>query len=246
MNKSEFESLSVLQNSNIFSQRESGITHTPLETENLFFSLIKSGNVEKVKESVNLLSSSLVVGKLSSDETRQVKYWAVCLITLATRSAVSGGVDETSAFNFSDETIFKIDSMENKSEIFPYLIERCIELTQMVSENKIKADYPHVIKKCIHHINTNLHERLSVEELGKVCGLSGDYLSSYFKKITGNNLVSYIKTQRLKEAEKMLLNNYSVSEVAYYLGFCSESYFIKCFKEEFGITPKQYFKNRKI
>ncbi len=41
----------------------------------------------------------------------------------------------------------------------------------------------------------------------------------------------------------MLDNNVgNVSEVAYSVGFSDPKYFTKCFKAEFGITPREYAK----
>lgn len=41
---------------------------------------------------------------------------------------------------------------------------------------------------------------------------------------------------------QMLRNGYSVSETAYASGFNDVSHFRNCFKEEFGMSPKQYAK----
>jgi transcriptional regulator GlxA family with amidase domain len=46
---------------------------------------------------------------------------------------------------------------------------------------------------------------------------------------------------RLHHAKKMLeQNELTVNEVAYRAGFSSHAYFSKCFREEFGRTPKEY------
>lgn len=236
------ESIEILDDNKIFSERESGVTHTPYETETMFFSLIKHGNVEGVKNGIEQLLSSnkIVAGRLSEDTLRQTKYWAVCCVTLATRYAVQGGLDETAAFNFSDECIMKIDVLKSSTEILAFLKDRCIELTKLVFASSHTKDCPYAVKKCVHYINTNLHNRLSLDILAKECGISPDYLSVIFKKYMKLSVSQYIKKQRLNTARDMLNGKYSCSDVAYYLGFCSESYFIKCFKEEFGITPAKY------
>ncbi|MGN0467680.1 MAG: helix-turn-helix domain-containing protein [Acutalibacteraceae bacterium] len=233
--------ISVLETSEIFSQRENGLTHTAYETEVLFYNCIKSGDCEKTKEMMDfILSQNIVAGKMSNDALRQMKYWAVCCITLATRYAIAGGLDETTAFNYSDEAIMKIDVMENKAEIMALLKKLCLELTTLVSKSGKNASYPYAVRRCLHIINTRLHEKLSLKMLADECSLSPDYLSALFKKTTGVTLTAYIKEKRLEAAKDMLQKKYATSEVAYFLGFCSESYFIKCFREHFGITPKKY------
>ena len=241
------EEIKVLSDSEIFSERESGVTHTPYETEVMFYNCIKNGDCEKAEKMMNLLlSQSVIVGRLSDDPLRQMKYWAVCSITLGTRYAIAGGLDETTAFNYSDEIICKIDRMTSAEEIFVLLKDTCINLTSLVAESKNKVSYSAAVRKCIHFINTNLHEKLSLELLSKKCNLSPDYLSALFKKEVGQTIISYIKDKRLEAAKDMLYSGQDTSSTAYYLGFCSESYFIKCFREKFGITPKKFALGKKL
>ena len=96
------------------------------------------------------------------------------------------------------------------------------------------------MRKCLHYIQTNLHSRLTADVLAKECALSPDYLSVLFKKHVGVPLSAYIRRQRLVAARDLLLTGKSLSEIAYDLGFCSESYFIRCFRAEFGETPRLF------
>lgn len=242
----EKEGFKVLESSESFSQRESEFKHTPYQTEVMFYSCIKDGNTKKATETMNeLLSQTVVIGKLSMDGLRQMKYLAVCCITLATRYAISGGLNESTAFRFSDEAILKIDSFQNAHEIIALLKKLCFELTELVAKSKASASYPYAVRHCIQIIDSRLHEKLSLKILADECGLSPDYLSSLFKKTTGQTVSSYVRKTRL-EASKEMLKKYATSEVAYYLGFCSESYFIKCFREQFGITPQKYISQNRI
>ena len=47
----------------------------------------------------------------------------------------------------------------------------------------------------------------------------------------------YLRSYRLQEGMKMLGNGSSVADAAYSVGFLSLSYFAKCFKAQFGVTP---------
>lgn len=241
MNKKDILKIEVLETSKAFDQRESGITHTPYETELAFYNCIKAGDRTKAEFMISeLLSKSVVAGRLSSDSLRQMKYWAVCCITLATRYAIEGGLDEMTAYNYSDESIMKIDSMNNEEEIMMFLRRLCLEITGQVSLCKNKNDYPYIVRKCINYINENLHGKITAKDLASLCSLSSDYVCLLFRKSVGMSVRDYVKKQRLIVAKDMLSEHKSISEIAYYLGFCSESYFIKCFKAEFGITPRKY------
>lgn len=231
--------ITVLEESDLFMQRESGRTHTPYETEQLFYSCIRAGDTERVGVLMQtLLRQTIVAGKLSNDPLRQMQYWAVCCVTLATRCAIQGGLDETTAFNRSDESILQIDRMRDPQEILRFLQSLCLQITSLVRDSRLDRNAPQAIRKCLHYIQTHLHGRLTAGVLAKECALSPDYLSALFKKHVGTPLSVYIRRQRLSAARDLLLTDKSLSEIAYDLGFCSESYFIRCFRTEFGETPR--------
>ena len=231
--------IEVLENSDLLTERESGRTHTPFETEQLFYDCIRSGDVARTKQMMqHLLSQTVVAGKLSNDPLRQMKYWAVCCITLATRAAIAGGLDETTAFNLSDESIRTVDAKTAPQDILPFLQKLCLELTGLVAHSRSQRAYPPAVRRAIHYIHANLHSKLSMASVAEVCGLSPDYLGALFKSCVGQPLGAYLRNERLKAAKQMLAQTQrSTSEIAYLLGFCSESYFIKCFREAFGCTP---------
>lgn len=67
------------------------------------------------------------------------------------------------------------------------------------------------------------------------------------KAITGYNVNNLIREIRLKKAAQLLrMKGYTVTEVMYDVGFNHRSYFSKCFKELFGMTPKEYAKQNQI
>lgn len=67
------------------------------------------------------------------------------------------------------------------------------------------------------------------------------------KGITGQTPNDFILNIRLKKAQILLkqIDTKTVSEIAYEVGFNSPSYFIKRFRELFGVTPAQYQKGEK-
>ena len=227
-----------LETSDLFLERESGRLHTPYETEQRFYACIESGDADRVQVMMQqLLAGAVVAGRMAEHPLTRMKYWAVACITLATRAAIRGGMDETEAFNYSDENIFKIDRMSDEGAILRYLQEICVRLTARVAESRRTRSYPPAIRKCLHYIHANLHVELSAAILAAQCGLTPAYLSRLFASAVGCSLRAYVRDCRLRYAKEMLAGEKSTSEIAYDLGFCSESYFIKCFREAYGITP---------
>jgi len=88
-------------------------------------------------------------------------------------------------------------------------------------------------------IEQNLSDSdLSVETVGAELGLSRVQLYRKVKALTGQSPVELLRTARLQKGRELLqTTDKNVSEVAYEVGFTAPSYFTKCFKDEFGISP---------
>lgn len=78
----------------------------------------------------------------------------------------------------------------------------------------------------------------SVERLGEEIGLSRVQLYRKVKVLTGKTPVELLRKARLMKARTMVTTtDRSIAEIAYVTGFTSPSYFNKCFKDEFGVSP---------
>ena len=81
---------------------------------------------------------------------------------------------------------------------------------------------------------------LGVETIGMELGLSRVQLYRKVKALTGQSPVELLRTVRLHKARRLLQDSVkSISEVAYEVGFTSPSYFTKCFRDEFGVSPSE-------
>ena len=69
------------------------------------------------------------------------------------------------------------------------------------------------------------------------------HLSNIIKEETGKSLHQFLIYYRLRLARDLLLTTqYSISEIAWRCGFGSTAYFIKLFRQNIGMTPKEYRK----
>jgi YesN/AraC family two-component response regulator len=83
-------------------------------------------------------------------------------------------------------------------------------------------------------------ENISVEELARQMLISRVQLHRKLKALTDQNVTDFVRDYRLDRAMSMLRNQEGlVYEVAYKVGFGSEKYFSRAFKEKFGISPSQ-------
>jgi len=83
-------------------------------------------------------------------------------------------------------------------------------------------------------------EDFTVEQLGREVGMSRSQLHRKLTALIDQSATEFIRSYRLHRAKEMISREAgSISEISYAVGFGSPSYFSKCFREEFGMTPSQ-------
>lgn len=228
-----------------YSLLEAEKKHTAYETEVIFYGCIENGDIDGTEKMLSALWNNIVVGRMSYNDLRQMQYFAVCCITLAIRAAIRGGISEIKAYNLSDEYIQKIDSMMKASDIAEFLSKKAIELAELVSKNSRKRIAHPIVKKAAHYIEENLYQKITPAQIAEYCSVSKDHLSLLFRQNTGETIAKYIIREKLCESRRLINRGLTNSQIAYQLGFCSESHFIAKYKACYGITPGEERKNIK-
>jgi signal transduction histidine kinase/DNA-binding response OmpR family regulator len=107
------------------------------------------------------------------------------------------------------------------------------------SSNKIDRKF---ISQFTAIVEDNLsNEEFSVDDICRKIGISRVQLYRKVKALIGYNVNDYILTVRLQKAKFLLSHeDYSISDVAFKVGFSSQGYFSTVFKSKFGVTPKSF------
>ncbi|MDX8340432.1 tetratricopeptide repeat protein [Draconibacterium sp. IB214405] len=102
-----------------------------------------------------------------------------------------------------------------------------------------KKDKIPLSQKLEEEVEKNLNnENFGVELLAQALGMSRSGLHRNLQKHTGQSISQFIREYRLKRGLEYLKNGeFTVSEVAYKVGFNSPSYFTSCFTDYFGYAP---------
>ena len=83
----------------------------------------------------------------------------------------------------------------------------------------------------------------SVDALASDLCMSRANLHRKMRAIIGQTPTDFIRNQRLERAAHLLrTTSHSVNEISNLVGFSYASYFTKCFKEKYGVLPKDYVK----
>ena len=96
------------------------------------------------------------------------------------------------------------------------------------------------LKPAIDYVHTHLHEDLSLVQIAKVINISPTYFASLFKCTMGISPHQYVIKQRVYGAKLLLLTtDLPIADIAFQVGFSSQSHLNQQFKRFTGMTPKQ-------
>lgn len=211
--------------------------HTYQEERKLLDSVREGRSEDAIQYSRNMDSE---LGKLSAKEMNHWKNVAIVAITLTTRAAIEGGISPSIAYRISDFYIQKSDGCKDIAQIIKYRDHAVEELTEQVRKKKARKTSSYV-ERCRDYVDKHYREKIYLSEIAGMLGLSETYLSRLFRKETGKRLQDYIVDVRLEHAANLLkYSEEPILNIAEYVGFPSQSYMGKLFKEKYGMSPKQY------
>lgn len=97
------------------------------------------------------------------------------------------------------------------------------------------------LNKVKDFIEDGLAENLSISDMAAVVHMSQFHFARAFKTATGSSPHRYLILRRMERAKILLkVTRTSIAEIAYGLGFASQSHFIAQFRKAVGTTPKSY------
>lgn len=194
-------------------------------------------------------------GTMSKNTHTQWIYMAVGNITLLTRYAIDGGMPEPRAYTISDIFLQRLNQNLTVDEIIEWYRQALTMFVSLMPTVGVPANlaslansnmYSPLISQAVNYCINNVYRPLSVKSVSYAVHVNSDYLSYLFHKETGITFSIFIKQLKVETAKEMIRHTkMSGSELAYRLGYCSQSYFIKVFKEECGMTPAEYLRSLK-
>ncbi|TXK77370.1 response regulator [Paenibacillus sp. N3.4] len=140
---------------------------------------------------------------------------------------------------------------------YPHHVVRLSESIQEISEwliGWISVFFEHLRASTVHQprpeiqavkkiIEEKYSTSLKMSDLAKEVNFTEPYLSSLFKKETGETMIDYMIRMRMQKARELLkLPHIKIYEVADSIGYSDPNYFAKLFKKIEGIYPQEYRK----
>lgn len=131
-----------------------------------------------------------------------------------------------------------------KNSLFIQLIVKINRLFFGVDTSKKLEDvhFDPRIESILTFINENLENDLSIDLLSNKFYLNKYYLMHLFKRETGYTVYNYIQKKRVIKASDYIKSGIPAGDVCSLCGFGDYSTFVRTFKKEFKLSPKQYYK----
>ena len=219
---------------------ETGFIHTTYDEESERFHLLMNGDMRAVDEALRIINPELQ-GKLSKDPLRNMRYLFIVNTGLASRYTIEAGVPQETVYSISDTYIQKADVAKSIDEIYELTREVMTVYVEMVQEYKKESLFSKPILSCLNYIDSHFNEKITLDVVAEDVGMNPCYLATLFKKETGKTFGNYLMDIRINTAQALLTKtDYTYSQIAYSLAFCSQSHFTKTFRERTGYTPKEY------
>jgi len=159
------------------------------------------------------------------------------LITRTTKNLLSGA-----GLQFSEEGTIKY--AETMYSLFA-VDDKYAKKADSLQNNFKPIQNSSFLENVLQCIDDNISdERFGVDILSRATGIGERQLQRKLKAIANKSPNQMIRSVRLHRAKELILKKEeSISEIAFQTGFSNPSYFSKCFKEEFGLTPSEWSKH---
>ena len=107
----------------------------------------------------------------------------------------------------------------------------------------IKDEHLRNIQRVLTHIDEHFNEKITLQDLSELAGLTPNYFCTLFKEICGFTPWNYVNARRIDKAIAMILQDgikINLITVATECGFNNTANFNKTFKKVTGMTPSEY------
>ena len=179
------------------------------------------------------------------------------------------GIENTTSISQHKKEIYEINSFCKyrmfNTNVHPYYvlrladsferqIERCTsrkELSEfpyqfirkycLLIKNYSMPEYSYLIRNIINYIDMHIEEELSLSVIAGYFDKNASNLSTQFHKETGVCITDYINSTRIKKSLVLFCNtDYSIEDIAAYVGMYNSRYYSRLFKKYIGMTPSEY------
>ncbi len=213
-----------------------GAPSYPYEKEQDLIQYVEAGNIGDANRVLNDLLGYALFSTGGDIET--IKNWAAALCALLSRAASHNGKGDGFHMDHSFmRSLWDAPSQEKLALLLQEIVER---FCQSVFPHTVRGEKS-AVTRAMRYVESHFDERITLDMVAQHVYLSPSYLSSLFKKTLGLPFNKYLNSVRIEEAKRRFRQKQNnITEVAYAVGYESQSYFSKVFRLFVDMSPSDY------
>ena len=143
------------------------------------------------------------------------------------------------------EVYKQFDSFKTYEQFVKWITSLCVSAFQKL-DSSMESYHHQVYNMALGYIKENFeHSSLCLNDIARHANISPAYLSSLYKKVSGQSISDTIASLRIHSACRYLKEtNLSLKEISNKCGYANQYYFSNSFKKKLGISPSAYREQR--
>lgn len=207
--------------------------------ENDLIDAVRKGQQWRIERFMSKVHSNSFEQRVT-DPVRNVKNYCIITNTLLRKAAEQGGVHPVYIDELSTSFALRIEQLASTADGQDMIREMAIAYCRLVRTQAIHT-YSTPIQKAVLLIDGDLSGDLTLSALASKLSINSSYLSTLFKKETGETVSQYVTKRRIRLARHLLkTTRLQIQTVSQYCGFEDVHYFTRVFHRTVGMTPREY------
>ena len=200
--------------------------------------LLNYGNWKEAEDRLKQIFQSLKVERYQSHEFILQAYFMIC--NTFTHFSHKNGYFLTDVIGSQFHAMHEAAYNGSISVLESVTLEILAKMKSNFKKDLIN-NHQSIIEQVNQYINNNLDKDVSLQEVADHVFLHPAYLSKIYKAETGKSFSDFVFYRKMEEAAvRLKQSNEKVYRIAKGIGYKDPSYFIKKFKEYYGVTPQEY------
>lgn len=221
----------------IAQQKQRGLAAYPIDKERLLLTLIRAGDPNGARRVLNEMLGAMF---LFSPKLPVLRARAIEMMGYLTRAAVEDSPLLEPLIERNHGWMQRLIAAPDFETLAHVLMQALDDFMDGIYARGFNLYNP-TVGRILDYLAQRYSQPVRLREVAAHAGLSAFRVSHLLKQATGKTLLQHVMQLRIQKARQLLeRSSLSGSDIAYQLGFCDQSYFIKHFRRLTGATPRRY------
>lgn len=216
--------------------RKEMMTMYPKKEEDYFFNCLKN-SPESIETAINQ-----IVDAICSTNQYTIHSILIYIHQLIGRLSIflmDEGIVLDSLENYDISLMSGIEGFENINEFRQWMLTLCLKTIES-KKNKLQLHNVHY-QRIVEYLKQNYSRDIDLTSVAEDVGLSYSYVRQVFRNNSNLSITEYINSLRIsKSCELLVTTNMNIKDIALQVGYNNLQSFSRFFKNQEGISPREY------